>query len=94
MTVGIFISVPKTVECVITALALAALSSLVVFRQAGVLQSSGYSNGKYFNWLKRCGNLSYTRFVLLTVACALGNAVLSLCFSFAGEWAAVIGLAA
>lgn len=91
---GIFISVPKTVECVITALALAALSSLVVFRQAGVLQSSGYSNGKYFKWLKKNGNLSYTRFVLLTVACALGNAVLSLCFSFAGEWAAVIGLAA
>lgn len=90
---GIFISVPKTVECVLTAIAFAVLTSLAVFRQAGVLQSSGYSNGKYFKWLRHKGNLAFTRLVLLAMACGLGNAVLSLCFSFIGEWSAVIGLA-
>lgn len=91
---GIFISVPKTIECVVTAVILAAMLCLAAFRQAGVLQSSGYSNGKYFKWLKRKGNLAFGRFVLLAMMCALGSAVISLCFSFVGEWAAVIGLSA
>lgn len=89
---GIFISVPKTIECVLTAIALAVLLSFAVFRQAGVLQSSGYSNGKYFRWVKKKGNLACARYALLALACALGYAVVSLCFTFTGEWAAVIGL--
>ena len=64
---GIFISVPKTVECIVTALILAAMLCLAAFKQAGVLQSSGYSNGKYFKWVKKKGNLAFGRFVLLAI---------------------------
>ncbi len=90
---GIFISVPKTIECVVTALAFAVFLSLAVYRQAGVLQSSGYSNKKYFQWLKKKGNLAFERFALLSLICVMTSAVTALCFSFTGEWAAVISLA-
>ena len=36
---GIFISVPKTVECVVAALVLAALSCAVLYKHTGVHQS-------------------------------------------------------
>ena len=89
---GIFISVSKTAECVVIAVCFALLLSAAAFKQAGVLQSSGYDNGKYFKWVKKKGNLAFERFALLSLMCALGSAVLSLCFSFTGEWAAVISL--
>ena len=91
---GIFISIPKTVECVVTALALAALLSVTAYKQTGVLQSSGYSNGKYFAWVKKKGNLAFQRLVFLAIMCALSSALIALAFSFAGEWAAVVSLAA
>lgn len=91
---GIFISVPKTIECVLAALLFAALLCGVIFRQVGVLQSSGYSNKKYFRWLKKKGNLAYLRHAFLAGLCVLSYAIISLAFSFTGEWAAVIGLAA
>ena len=90
---GIFISVPKTVECISVALVLSFMLSLAVKRQLGVLQSSGYSNKKYCKWLRKKGNLAFERFVLLAMLCALSSAVAGLCFSFAGEWAAIISLA-
>ena len=90
---GVFISVPKTIECVITALALAALLSVAAYKQTGVLQSSGYNNGKYFAWVKKKGNLAFQRLMFLALMCALSSALLALVFSFAGEWAAVISLA-
>lgn len=90
---GIFISVPKTIECIAAAVLFAVLICLAAYRQTGVLQSSGYSNGKYFKWLKKKGNLAFGRFALLSMMCALTSAVVSLCFSFTGEWAAVISLA-
>ena len=90
---GIFISVPKTVECVVTALALALLLCIAAYRQTGVLQSSGYSNGKYFAWVKKKGNLAFQRLVFLAIMCALSSALIALVFSFAKEWAAVISLA-
>ena len=89
---GIFISVPKTIECILTAIFLAILLCSAAYRQAGVLQSSGYDNGKYFKWVKKKGNLAYDRYALLALLCVLGSAVLSLCFSFLGEWAAVVSL--
>lgn len=91
---GIFISVPKTIECVITAIAFAVLLCLAASKQLGVLQSAGYGNKKYLKWLKKKGNLAFERFVLLAMLCALSSAVVALCFSFTGEWAAVISLAA
>ena len=91
---GIFISVPKTIECVITAVVFAAFLSFAAYRQAGVLQSSGYSNKKYAAWLNKKNNLAFGRLVLLAIMCALGSAVISFCFSFTGEWSAVIGLIA
>ena len=91
---GIFISVLKTVECIVAALALAALSCVAAYKQAGVLQSSGYSNKKYFCWVKKKGNLAFQRFVFLAMMCALWSAVIGLVLSFAGEWAAVASLAA
>ena len=89
---GIFISVPKTIECILVTLILCAMLCLAVKKQLGVLQSSGYSNKKYFKWLKKKGNLAFERFVLLAMLCALSSAVVGLCFSFAGEWSAVISL--
>lgn len=91
---GIFISVTKTVECVVAALALATLLCVAAYKQTGVLQSSGYGNKKYFAWIKKKGNLAFQRFVFLAMMCALASAVIGLVFSFAGEWAAVASLAA
>lgn len=91
---GIFISVSKTIECVAAAIVLAALLCAAAYRQAGVLQSSGYCGKKYFDWVKKKGNLAFQRYVFLAMMCALTSAVLGLVFSFTGEWAGVISLAA
>lgn len=91
---GIFISVPKTVECVAIAIAFAAMLCVAAYKSAGVLQSSGYGNKKFFKWLKKKGNMAFTRLCLLALLCLLSCAVISLCFPFAGEWAAVASLAA
>ena len=89
---GVFISIAKTIECAVTALVLAVLLCVTAYRQAGVLQSSGYSNGKYFAWVKKKGNLAFQRLAFLAMLCALSSALIALVFSFAGEWAAVISL--
>lgn len=91
---GIFISVPKTIECVLTAIALASLLCVSAYKQTGVLQSSGYCNKKYFGWVKKKGNLAFQRFIFLAIMCALSSATFALVFSFTGEWAAVISLSA
>lgn len=88
----IFVSVPKTIECLAAALTLAALSCVAVYRQVGVLQSCGYDNKKYFGWLKKKGNLSFQRYVFLALTCALSSAFIAAAFSFTGERAAVISL--
>ena len=90
---GIFISVPKTIECVLCAVVFALLYSGCCYRLLGILQSCGYSNAKFFGWAKSKGNLTFGKHVLLTMLCALSVAVISLCFSFSGEWAAVVGFA-
>lgn len=91
---GIFISAPKTIECVVTAVIFSALLCACCFKLLGILQSCAYSGKKLIGWMKKKGNLAFTRLLLLTMLCALASAVISLCFSFAGEWAAVIGLSA
>lgn len=91
---GIFISVQKTVECVVGAVCFALLFGGCCYRVLGILQSVGYDGKKFFGWIKKKGNLTFGKHVLLTLACALSCAVIGLCFSFAGEYAAVCSLAA
>ncbi|MDE6868999.1 MAG: UDP-N-acetylmuramoyl-tripeptide--D-alanyl-D-alanine ligase [Clostridia bacterium] len=89
---GIFVSVPKTVECILTALVFAVLLSLSAYKALGVLQSAGYSGKKFFKWIRKKGNLAQQRLILLALLCLLSCGIVSLCFSFTGEWSAVIGL--
>lgn len=89
---GIFISLQKTLECVIVAVIFAALVALSGYKQLGVLQSCGYSGKKYVKWLCKKGNMANTRYLLLSMLCLFASAVISLCFSFLGEYAAVVGL--
>lgn len=91
---GIFISVGKTAECVVIALAFAAFLTAISLKPVGMLQACGYKGGKLFGWLKKKNNLAQTRLNLLAFASILACAVIGLCFSFLGSWAAVISLAA
>jgi len=88
-----FISVEKTVECIVAAVIFAALFCACFYKPLGILQSCGYSGKKLLKWVGKKNNLIFTRQYLLCMLCALSCAVISLCFSFCGEWAAVVGLA-
>ncbi|MDE7330349.1 MAG: UDP-N-acetylmuramoyl-tripeptide--D-alanyl-D-alanine ligase [Clostridia bacterium] len=63
------------------------------YRLLGILQSVGYGGKKLFDWANKRDNMVISRHFLLTILCALSSAILGLCFSFAGEYAGVIGLA-
>lgn len=89
---GIFVSPAKTVECALIAVVFAVAMLLTSAKPLGILQSCGYSGKKLMGWAKKKNNLTFERHCLLALCCALCSAVLSLCFSFVGEWAAVIGL--
>lgn len=89
---GIFVSVPKTIECVTAAVIFTLLYCGCCYKLTGILQSLGYGGGKFYGWVRKKGNLAFGKHVLLMLMCALSCAVISLCFSFAGEWAAVAGL--
>lgn len=89
---GIFISVPKTVECVIAAAVFAAAFSATYYKLLGILQSSGYSGKKLFGWAQKKDNAAVKRQVFLFMLCALSCAIFALCFSFAKEYAAIISL--
>lgn len=91
---GIFISVPKTIECVAIAVFFAFAMLLSSAKLLGILQSCTYSGKKLVIWAAKKYNLTLGRHLLLALCCALACAVLSLSFSFAGQWACVIGLAA
>lgn len=90
---GIFISVPKTVECVVGAVIFAAAFSATYYKLLGILQSSGYSGKKLFAWARKKDNAAIKRQVFLFMLCALSCAIFALCFSFAKEYAAIISLA-
>lgn len=89
---GIFISVSKTMECVAAAVVFAALLSGCCYRLLGILQSSGYNGRRTLGWLKKKNNHAFARHALLATLCALSTAVVSLCFAFAGEYGAIVGL--
>lgn len=89
---GIFVSVPKLTESLIVAVIYTALICLCSYRTAGVLQAFGYRGKRFFKWLFSKKNLLFSRYLMLGMLCALGSAVSSVCFSFAGDWAAIIGL--
>lgn len=91
---GFFISVEKTVECVVVALFFATALTLASHKILGALQACGYRNGKFLGWVNGKDNMLSERLALLALACALSSAVLSLCFYFAGQFAAIISLAA
>ncbi len=91
---SIFISVPKTIECVLTAVIFSALFSVCCYKLLGILQAYGYSGKKFFQWSRKKNNAIWGRHAMLALLCVLACAVISLCFSFAGEWSAVCGLAA
>lgn len=90
---GIFISVGKITECVIIALAFGVLLTLSSKKLLGALQGCNYRSDKLMRWAAKRSNMSFERLLLLGMLCLLSSAIVSLCFSFAGEWAAVIGLA-
>lgn len=89
---GIFISLGKTIECVIIALCFAALLTMSSYKLLGALQGCNYSGKKLLRWARKRNNMSFERLTLLGLLCLLSSAIISLCFSFAGSWAAVVGL--
>ena len=91
---GIFISVPKTIECAVIAVLLATAMLLSSAKLLGILQSCTYSNRKLSEWMRKKYNLTLGRHLLLALCCGLSSAVLALVFSFAGQWASIISLAA
>lgn len=91
---GIFISVNKTIECVVVAVLYTAFFAAACYRTLGALQACGYGGGKLMAWSRRRGNQTFHRHLLLALLCLFSSAVLSLCFSFVGgTWAAIIGCA-
>lgn len=89
-----FISVAKIIESLITAIVFAGLLCGCCYRLLGIMQSCGYGGRRFLKWTRKKNNLVFTRHILLVMLCALAYTVISLCFSFAGEWAAVVGLSA
>ena len=83
-----------TIECIAAALIFTAALSATYYKLLGILQSCGYSNKKLFGWAGKKNNSAVPREVLLFMLCALSHAVIALCFSFAGVWAAVAALSA
>lgn len=90
---GIFISVPKTIECVLVAVIFTALFSPCFYKLLGILQSCGYSGKKFFGWARKKNNLIFTRHSLLTLLLLMSSAGISFLFAFVNEWAAIIGCA-
>ncbi len=91
---GIFISVEKTVECVVIALFFAVLSLICAKKQFGALQQSGYKAKVFLSWLNLKDNMLWQRLFLLTLCLVLSSSVIALCFAFVGAYSAVCGLAA
>ncbi len=89
---GIFISVGKTVECVIIALCFGVLLTMASAKLLGALQGCNYSGAKLLRWAGKRNNMSFERLLLLGILCLLSSAIVALCFSFAVKWAALAGL--
>lgn len=90
---GIFISGGKTLECVVIALCFGALLALSSEKPIIMLERLGYNGKEFMRRAVKRANMTFERFLLLAGLCLLSAAVVSLCFSFAGDRAAIIGLA-
>lgn len=91
---GIFVSIPKIIESAACAVVFCALLAPCGLKLLGALQTLGYSGGRTCKWTVKKGNVIYARYGLLAFLCALACAVLGLCFSFAGQYAATVGFLA
>lgn len=80
------------VEYAAAALACAVLFSLCAHTMLGALQQANYSGKKFAAWVRRKGNMTRSRYTLLAFLILLSMAVLAVCFSFAGRWAAYVSL--
>lgn len=89
-----FISVEKILESLILSVIFAGLLCGCCYKLLGIMQSCGYGGKRFLKWVGKKNNLVFTRHILLAMLCALAYAVISLCFSFAGGWSAVIGISA
>lgn len=85
-------TLPRIAEYIVLSLALAALMPLCSFKMLGALQQAGYDGKTFSAWAKRKGNMVYSRLTLLAFLIALSGAVLAVCFTFTGRWAAYISL--
>lgn len=89
-----FISAEKIVESVLIAFVFSALLCGCCFKLLGIMQACGYSGKRFLKWANRKNNYAAAREILLAMLCALAYCVIALSFSFAGQWAAVVGTAA
>ncbi len=91
---GFFISVPKTIEGVLVAVVMALLLTGCSYKFLGILQTSAFSCKRAFQWVRKKNNHLLGRHLVLFTLSALACAVIGLCFGFAGEWSAVVSMAA
>lgn len=63
---------------------------IATYKSLGALQQCGYKSGRFSRWLRRKDNLYYNRLALWAGLALLSSALVSLCFSFAGEKIALI----
>lgn len=66
-----FISVPKTIECVLCAVIFAVFYTGCFYKLFGILQSWGYSCTRFAVWSVKRNNVLWGRHLLLAIMCAL-----------------------
>lgn len=91
---GIFISIPKTMECIFVALFFAILTTCCAIKPLGALQSLGYNGGKFLKWTAKKGSTTYLRLLFLSGASLVCSLLVAYLFAFLGEWASIIALVA
>lgn len=84
----------ELLERIVAALVVAVFLCAITLKCLGALQQSGYKGKTFLRWLKQEGNLTFNRLSVLALCLALSTAIVSLCFSFAGEKIALLCSAA
>ena len=80
------------IEYLAAALICAVLFALCAHTMLGALQQANYGGKKFAVWVRRKGNMTRSRYTLLAFLILLSMAVIGVCFSFAGKWAAYVSL--
>ena len=80
------------IEYLAAALICAVLFALCAHTMLGALQQANYGGKKFAVWVHRKGNMTRSRYTLLAFLILLSMAVIGVCFSFAGKWAAYVSL--